>query len=521
MNWFQPATPLLPDIIRNNAASRGRAAAVVCGEQLLSWQAFALQLNRVANGLADLGLQPGDRVAILMQNSVDMLTTMLGVINGGFVAVPLNVSVSDDGIGKQIFDCGAAAVVASAPHIERLDAMRASLPDSIGERMLATPLQPQGWLSLPELVSKASPAPPAVKLAATDACNVIYSSGTTGLPKGIVHSHGCRMAWAYDMSIALRYHSDARTLLSLGLYSNISWVAMLSTILTGGTLVLMPAYDVTSCLRLIEEQRITHAAMVPVQFQRMLADSTFAEFDLSSVQALMCCGSPLHAELKKEIVARIPGDFIELYGLTEGLVTIQSPAEAASNPASVGRPCPGQALQILGNDDQPLAAGMAGEIVGYGRLLMSGYLNRDEANEEATWTDAEGRRWLRTGDIGRLDDDGNLYIVDRKKDLILSGGQNIYPADIESVVAKHPQVIDVAVVGVHSEQWGETPLAVVTGEGIDTAELLAWVNARVGKQQRLAAALIVDELPRNPNGKVLKRELRQRYVNVLTTPDPA
>ena len=162
-----------------------------------------------------------------------------------------------------------------------------------------------------------------------------------------------------------------------------------------------------------------------------------------------------------------------------------------------------------------MPAGEPGEIVGYGRLLMSGYLNRDAANEEATWTDEQGRRWLRTGDIGRLDEDGNLYLVDRKKDMIISGGQNVYPADIETVIARHPGVVDVAVIGVKSRRWGESPLAVVTGERLDCDELVRWTNERVGKQQRIAAATVIDELPRNPNGKVLKRELRQRFADIL------
>ncbi|MDZ7768895.1 MAG: AMP-binding protein [Woeseiaceae bacterium] len=196
-------------------------------------------------------------------------------------------------------------------------------------------------------------------------------------------------------------------------------------------------------------------------------------------------------------------------------MTIQSPADALQNPATVGKPCPGQYLCILDNDDRPVAPGEAGEIVGYGRLLMSGYLNRDDASEEATWVDDLGRRWLRTGDIGRLDDDGNLYLVDRKKDMITSGGQNIYPADIEAVVAAFPGVRDVAVIGVTSERWGESPLAVVCGSGIDADELMQWSNERLGKQQRIADVRVIDELPRNPNGKVLKRELRKEFADAL------
>ena len=169
------------------------------------------------------------------------------------------------------------------------------------------------------------------------------------------------------------------------------------------------------------------------------------------------------------------------------------------------------------DDDVEAAPGELGEICGYGRLVMEGYHQRPDATEEATWVDTHGRRWLRTGDIGRLDDEGFLHIVDRKKDMILSGSQNIYPADIEAVMRDHPAVADVAVVGVPSERWGETPLALVVAAGAgdtpDTGSLVEWTNQRVGKQQRLAGAVYVADLPRNPNGKILKRELRKQYAD--------
>ena len=182
--------------------------------------------------------------------------------------------------------------------------------------------------------------------------------------------------------------------------------------------------------------------------------------------------------------------------------------------ASVGKPLPGVELKLIDDSGREAAPGEAGEIVGTSRFLMDGYLNRPEATAEATWTNSDGARWLRTGDVGRLDDEGYLYIVDRKKDLILSGGQNVYPADIEAVIAARDDVSEVAVVGVASERWGETPLAIVVvreGASIDAGEFTAWANARLGRQQRISAVVFRDSLPRNPNGKVLKRELRDEY----------
>jgi acyl-CoA synthetase (AMP-forming)/AMP-acid ligase II len=206
---------------------------------------------------------------------------------------------------------------------------------------------------------------------------------------------------------------------------------------------------------------------------------------------------------------------IELYGLTEGIITTLAPEDFERKIASVGRPIPGQHLRLIDDAGREVERGGAGEIVGYGRLVMDGYHARPEATREATWVDPQGKRWLRTGDIGRLDEEGFLYIVDRKKDMILSGAQNVYPADIEHVMRAHPDIADVAVIGVPSEKWGETPFAVVVtreGAALDARMLIEWTNARVGRQQRIAGAALRESLPRNPNGKVLKRELRDLYA---------
>ncbi|MCC5862948.1 MAG: AMP-binding protein, partial [Gammaproteobacteria bacterium] len=300
----------------------------------------------------------------------------------------------------------------------------------------------------------------------------------------------------------------------LGLYSNISWVAMLCTWVAGGTVIVMPGFDARSTLETIARERITHFAMVPVQFQRLVDDEAYATSDRSSLQAVMCCGSPLPFGLKQQLLEDLGGAFIELYGLTEGLITTHDPETACDRLGSVGQALTGTEVRIIDDAGHECAPGEPGEIVGRGRILMSGYLNRDDANAESTWTDMAGARWLRTGDIGRMDEDGHLWIVDRKKDMIVSGGQNIFPADIEAVMLAHPDIADVAVIGVPSEKWGETPLAlVVPRRDAPEAEVLcAWANARLGRQQRISGVRLRESLPRNPNGKVLKRELRREYT---------
>ena len=517
MAWFSPKPLLIPDIMAINEVSCPSKEAVVDGDTAVSWAEFGSGTVQIANALHNLGLERGDRVVVLMTNSYEMVEAMFGIIRGGYCAVPLNCAITDDAVAGMIDNSDAKAAIASGEHIGRIEGLREHLFGDIKEHLIGVSPAEEGWHDYHALRDAASTVARDITIAPSDECNIIYSSGTTGMPKGIVHDHSCREAWGSDMAVALRYHSGARTLLNLGLFSNISWVAMLATIFAGGTLVVQRRFDVAGCLELIQREEITHFVMVPLQFQKVLEYEHYDDYDLSSLDAYMCCGSPLAVGLKQEIVARIPGSFIELYGLTEGLVTILAPEDMLEKVASVGRACPGQYLAVIDDDGNMLPVGEAGEIVGQSRFMMAGYHANADADKESTWLHPSDAKWLRTGDVGKFDDDGFLYLVDRKKDMILSGGQNIYPADIEAAIVEHDAVHEVAVVGVASKKWGETPLAVVVlvgGRSIDADELTAWSNSLLGKQQRIVDTIIVGELPRNPNGKVLKRELRKRFEHL-------
>ncbi len=514
MAWFQPAPLVLPQMIMANGQFRPEHPALVSKDGTQSWADFSSRTAQVASALLNMNVTKGQRVAVLMDNSAATVETLFGIVRAGAVTVPLNVSISDDAVANMIDDSQAVAVIVSPRHQQRIDSLRGRMDTLMDSGFIIAGDAPPGWISFEDWVGSADPSHANTNIAPDDECNIIYSSGTTGLPKGIVHTHRCRAAWAYDMAVGLRYHSAARTLLSLGLYSNISWVAMLSTTLAGGTMVLADRFDAGEFIATVEAQQISHSVVVPVQLQRMLAHPSIENATLDSLQSLMCCGSPLSPSSKRQIVRVFGDSFFELYGLTEGLVTILPPEDMGKKLASVGRACPGQEIQILSDDDRPCTAGEAGEIVGRGPLLMAEYHDRPEATRDATWEDRAGERWLRTGDIGRMDEDGYLYLVDRKKDMILSGGQNIYPADIEAIISQHEDVVECAVIGVASEQWGETPLAVlVANQRLELGRIQAWINERTGKQQRVAGVVQVDELPRNPNGKVLKRELRDAYSN--------
>jgi acyl-CoA synthetase (AMP-forming)/AMP-acid ligase II len=288
--------------------------------------------------------------------------------------------------------------------------------------------------------------------------------------------------------------------------------SFLPTLGTGGKVVLMKKFDVVGFLELAERERATNTMLVPVQYRRIMAHPDFDRYDLSSFVMKYCTSAPFAAELKADILKRWPGGLVEIYGMTEGgCAFILEAHKYPDKLHTVGQPSPGHEARVIDEEGNELPPGSVGEIVGRSPAMMTGYNNRPDATDAMKWRDANGTLFYRHGDIGRIDEDGFLTLMDRAKDMIISGGFNIYPSDLEAVLAQHPDIVECAVIGAPSEDWGETPVGfVVLKDGGDADTVLAFANARVGKTQRLNRLIAVDELPRSPIGKVLKRELRDR-----------
>ena len=283
--------------------------------------------------------------------------------------------------------------------------------------------------------------------------------------------------------------------------------------------MLVDKFDVAAFLDLAQRERATYAIMVPVQFQRILASPGFDNYNLSSFQAKSCAGAPCPTELKREILDRWPGQFFDVYGMTEGgAVCMLAAHDRPDKLHTVGKPLQGHEIVIVGEHGKPVETGQSGEIVGRSYNMMTGYHRQAGKTREAEWFSADGQRYLRTGDIGYLDEDGFLVLIDRKKDMIISGGFNIYPSDLEAVLRIHPDVAEAAIVGVPSAHWGETPVAFVVlkeGRSVSPASLKEWANLKLGKMQRLSELHILSELPRSAVGKILKRELRETHLRDL------
>jgi acyl-CoA synthetase (AMP-forming)/AMP-acid ligase II len=323
------------------------------------------------------------------------------------------------------------------------------------------------------------------------------------------------------------YGPDAVTLISTPLYSNTTLVSFFPGLALGGSVVLMAKFDAAEFLALSQRHRVTHAMLVPVQYQRVMDAPELAATDLSSYQMKFCTSAPFSAALKRRVLDRWPGGLVEYYGMTEGGGTCVLAAHLFPNKLhTVGIPAPEHDIRLIDDNGREVARGEVGEVVGWSPFaVMTGYHGQPGKTAEAEWFDESGRRFIRTGDVGRFDSDGFLTLLDRKKDMIISGGFNVYPSDLEAILTQHAAVAEAAVVGVSSAQWGETPVAFVVSRfaadsrsradprasTVSAEEIRSFVNERVGKTQRLSALEIVASLPRSPIGKVLKRELRAAY----------
>jgi acyl-CoA synthetase (AMP-forming)/AMP-acid ligase II len=492
----------LSDLLRAHTAEQPGKTAIICGDRGIDYAMLNGAIDRVAAALHSEGLVKGDAVAILAASSIEYACAFLGALRAGCVPAPLQPSATPGQLDAMIADCGARVLFLDG------DGKQALGSAATGARHVALDDSDAG-LPYERFIAPEGARPKPVPIAQDDPFNIIYSSGTTGTPKGIVQPQ--KMRWAH-ISRAEAGFGDAVTMVATPLYSNTTLVSFLPTLAWGGTVVLMDRFDAAGFLHLAEKHCVTHIMLVPVQYRRIMALPDFDAHDLSSFRFKTSTSAPFSAALKAEVVARWPGDLVEYYGMTEGGGTTMLVCNAFAHKLhTVGRPVDGHDIRLIDEHGREVPRGETGEVVGRSGAMMTGYHRRADATSETEWFDGEGNRFIRHGDIGRFDEDGFLILMDRSKDLIISGGFNIYPSDLEAVLGEIPGVRDCAVIGVPSEQWGETPIAFYTGSG-DAAEILERCNARLGKSQRLSALERVDELPRSAIGKILKRELRDGYL---------
>jgi acyl-CoA synthetase (AMP-forming)/AMP-acid ligase II len=414
------------------------------------------------------------------------------------------------GLASLLRDSDANCLVSQRSMLPTLEAIRADLARLLPDRVLLIDGASGDFGDYAALTADQPDTFVPERAAPDDLFNIMYTSGTTGLPKGIMHSHYVRSMYSLLMAAAYRMTPESRTLHAGAIVFNGAYVTLMPTFYLGATYVLLPQFDADATIGAIERERITHIMLVPTQIIAILSSTQYRPERLASLECIVSLGAPLLQEHKDRLNADLPHRFYELYGCTEGFVTILDRDEAQRKSGSVGRPTQFFEMRIVDAEGRDLPPRQPGEIVGRGPIRMQGYYKRPDLTAQAL---RDG--WVYTGDIGYTDEDGYLYLVDRKKDMIDSGGMKVYPRDVEEIAAHHPAIREVAVFGVPHDKWGETPLAAVilrAGATATADELREWINLRVAaRYQRVSNVVILDDFPRSAAGKTLKREMREPY----------
>lgn len=483
----------LDQLVAAHAGERPDLPAVALQDRVLTYAELDVLTDRLAAALQRDGLDKGAVIAICAGTSLEYIALFLAASRVGVVVAPVASWLHVEAMIALVKDTGAQRLFTDNPLLAEAFGARAVRVEDIPD-----------WMAPPE----ARPKP--VQIFPEDAHCLMYSSGSTGAPKGVIQPYQHR--WRL-LTVTVATHQESY-LVSTPLSTSVTTFAWAKPMAVGGVAVLMSKFDALEFLKLAERWRITNAVLAPVQAQRILAHPDFDRFDLSSFRSKVILAAPSTPELKAELLHRWPGGLTEIYAMSEGGVA--SYLDAASHPDklhTVGKPQAGVTLKVIDDEGRELEPGSIGELVGRSKTMMQGYHNRPEATDRAFWRDAEGKAYVRSGDVGRIDPDGFVELLGRKKDIIISGGQNIYPRDLEAALERHPAVQAVAVVGRKSKRWGEEPVAFVSlnpGWVIAPQDLYDWMCERLGRRQRPAEVIILEELPMSPVGKVLKAELRAR-----------
>ena len=513
------AADTLVGIVAGHAAATPQTVAFTFGEEELTFAALEEGAKRVANGLASLGVTKGERIAYLGKNHPLYFEVLLGAAKIGAVMTPVNWRLAGPEVAYILDNCEARVVFVGEGFGEMVARVRGDAPRV--ETVIGIDAPGDAAIDYRQWRDGFAADDRAVAIGRDDDLLQLYTSGTTGRPKGAVMTHDSILG-ARDGSgdEHLRdwqgsVEGDV-TLLAMPCFHISGTGTGLTTMIAGAGAVVLPEYDPTKALDLIDTYPISKIFLVPAAIQIMLDHPRVGEVDFSRLKTITYGASPIPLDLMKAAMERFGCGFVQMYGMTEtsGTIVALDPEdhkpEGSPKMRSVGTPLHGVELKIVDEEGQDVPTGEVGEIATRSAKNMSRYWNNPEATEATI--DADG--WLRTGDAGYLDEDGYLYIHDRVKDMIISGGENVYPAEVENAVYSHPQVADVAVIGVPDPKWGEAVKACVVakdGATLTEADIIAHAREHIAGYKCPKSVDFIDALPRNPSGKVLRRELRAPY----------
>ena len=508
-------TLALPHVFERGGIEAGRAA-IVYGAQQRTWGELKSQLRRVGNALVALGIEPGERVALLSKNRLEYFEIETGIAAACAIMVPINWRLKQMELESILNRSGAVAIILEAEFADMVRALqREGRVPQLNTLILIEGAPQYGELTLGEITSRVGDAPVPREPHFEDPHEIIFTSGTTGQPKGAVWTHAGLFFNSIQQVIDYRMGPESSTYAMIDLFyvggrHDLTWAALHA----GGTVHIKPSsgFDALACVEYVCKHCITHVLWVPTMIYDILRVPELASFDTSHLRMIMCGGQVLSPEIVKRMQQIFPHtDFVQVYGLTEGggSVTCMPAHMTRVKPSSSGRPSINVSIRISGEDGKDCPPNVDGEILVRAPSVTVGYWDDPETTAQQIEDD-----WLRTGDIGHLDEDGYIYVTGRKKDMIKSGGMNIYPSEIEDVLRLHPAVRDAVVIGIPHEKWGEQVCAIVeTKEKADVSEaaLIDWCAERLAGFKKPTWVRTVDAMPRTSSGKPQKFILRERF----------
>ncbi|MCK1710529.1 MULTISPECIES: fatty acid--CoA ligase [unclassified Bradyrhizobium] len=508
----------LADMVRERATSRSNAIAFEFEGRVTSFAEFDVKTNRVANALIAMGVKKGQRIAYLGKNSDIYFELLMGAMKAGAVMAPVNWRLAGAEVAFIVSDCKAPLLFVGPEFIALVDQIMDKLPDV--RTVITTEGGTPEWQDYTAWRDVRNGDDPSVPIDTKDIAIQLYTSGTTGKPKGAMLSHAnflnlVQTGNAEDKPEWNRWSSYDVSLVAMPIFhiGGSGWGVM--GLYHGARGVIAREFDPTKVLDFFELSGITKLFMVPAAMQFVVRQPRAKTVDFSRLKYMLYGASPIPAALLKECIEVFKCGFVQMYGMTETTGTIvalppEDHVEGLERMRSAGKALPGVEIAILDADGKPLPPRQVGEIATRSGSNMAGYWNLPDAT--AATLRADG--WLRTGDAGYIDEDGYLYIHDRIKDMIISGGENIYPAEVESALCDHPDVAEAAVIGVPDDKWGEAVKAVVVmkpGKQASATDIINFTRERIAGFKTPKSVEFLPALPRNPSGKILRRQLREPY----------
>lgn len=516
-------THKLSDVVREHLPERPDKIAFKFEGDEISFRALDTHMNQVANGLLALGLKPNERVGYIGKNSHHYFEMLLGVSRAGGVTCPINWRLAAPEIAFILKDCGARIVFVGPEFLSTLRSIEADLP-ALKHIICMEPGEGLGDAPLYiDWRNAQVDRDPGIERSFEDDAVQMYTSGTTGNPKGAILTNANLLGMRerdrvlnIEKPVWNRWTSDDISLVAMPCFHIGGTAWGLTGLCNGATGVVMREFDPNAVLDFIDEHRISKLFMVPAAMKIVLDNPRARQVDYSPLKYMLYGASPIPLDLLRTAMEVFQCGFVQMYGMTETAGTIVALPPEDHDPEgnermrSAGKALDGVEVAILGEDGEPVPAGEVGEIAARTVMNMKGYWNLPEA----TASTLTGDGWLRTGDAGYMDEDGYIYIHDRVKDMIISGGENIYPAEVENAIYGHPKLADVAVIGIPDDKWGEAVKAIVVpkpGESISAEDVIAWSRERIAAYKCPKSVDIIDALPRNPSGKILRKDLRAPY----------